>query len=498
VPSAMRRPGPHAVAACIGLVAAAIHARSLSFEFTDLDDRDLIVDDYAFLRQPAAILRAFARPYLSIVDGEHPYYRPLVTISYVLDARWTGLRPVGYHLTNVILHAAASVLLYALLRRLAFGEGVTLLAALVFAVLPVLTAAVAWIPGRNDSLLAVFAFSSWLFFLRDAERPSWIDRSLHLVFFSLALLTKETALALPLVCAIHLCLVEPTAFARIRRSRDALFVAGGWLVIVLTRVLARPVPGDTGATELWRGPGLVLASLGQLVLPTNLSLFSIAADLPLWPGVLAASVLVVAARLAPGVRWRVATLGGATFLLFLLPTLLVPGTLIQNSRLYLPAAGVVVSAAEIVRALWARDRTLVLSSFATTVAALAAVTIGYEGSFRDRRSFAKNAVDAAPHSPLAHFCLGQSYQRDGASDRALAEYRLALQLGATYVVHNNMGVIFMADGRWPEAERELREELAVDPRYIRAYRNLAIVLRHEGRLEESRRAEEQADQLEPP
>jgi Flp pilus assembly protein TadD len=190
-------------------------------------------------------------------------------------------------------------------------------------------------------------------------------------------------------------------------------------------------------------------------------------------------------------------LGGATFVFFLRPVRLLPGTLIQNSRLYLPLIGVVLSFAEIARALAARERALVLSSLGATLSALAAVTVGYEGTFRDRKAFARSAVDAAPHSPLAHFCLGQTYQIDGADDRALVEYRLALLQGATYVVHNNIGVIYMAGARWSDAERELREELVADPRYARAYRNLAVVLRHEGRLEESRQAEEQAGRLGP-
>jgi Flp pilus assembly protein TadD len=63
-------------------------------------------------------------------------------------------------------------------------------------------------------------------------------------------------------------------------------------------------------------------------------------------------------------------------------------------------------------------------------------------------------------------------------------------------VHNNIAVIDMAHGRWAEAEHELREELALDSRYARAYDNLAIVLRHEGRADEARAAAETARLLE--
>ena len=119
------------------------------------------------------------------------------------------------------------------------------------------------------------------------------------------------------------------------------------------------------------------------------------------------------------------------------------------------------------------------------VAALGLVTVGFEGAFRDPGAFAREAVASSPHSPMAHFCLGQVEQRAGDDDRALVEYRTALALGPAEVVHNDIAVIAMKDGRWPEAEAELRAELALNPGYGTAEYNLAIVLRHEARLTEA-------------
>jgi protein O-mannosyl-transferase len=463
------------------LVAAAavlVHGPCVAFDFTYLDDRDLIVEDHAFLAQPASVLRAFGRSYLHVVDAQHAYYRPLVTVSYALDARLSGLRPFGYHLTNVVLHAIASLLFLALARRLALGPIVPGLAALVFAVHPALAPAVAWIPGRNDSLLAVFALGAWLLFLREAARPSWFHRLFHLALFWLALLTKETAVVIPVVCAAHLALVEPGAWPRLRRSRSLWVLAGGWALGIAGRLLIHPYSGGGAARDVVHNLPLMAASLGQLTLPVNPAPFSVTADLPIWPGLLAGALIATATCTVPGIRPRVVALGAAAFVLLSSPALAVPGALVQNSRLYLPACGVLVALAEIVRAL-ARERTVLVAFSGVTVVALAAITVAYEGTFRDRRAFAHAVVAAAPHSPLAHFCLGQSYQLDGDADRALAEYRMALALGAAYGVHNNIAVLYMANARWPEAEHELREELAIDPLYAPANRNLDIVLRRE-------------------
>jgi Flp pilus assembly protein TadD len=217
--------------------------------------------------------------------------------------------------------------------------------------------------------------------------------------------------------------------------------------------------------------------------------------------VLAALAIAAGARFVHGVRPRVVALGMSAFVLLLLPVLATPGTLVLDNRLYLPACGVLLAIAEIVRAA-AFERPepippkLLVGLSAIGLLVLVAITAGYEESFRDRRTFARAAVAGAPHSPLAHFCLGKAYQTDGDDDRALAEYETSLALGPGEVVHNNIAVIHMAHARWEDAERELRQELAIDPRYARAYDNLAIVLRHEGRDEESRAATETARVLE--
>ncbi len=471
-----------------------VHGRSIAFGFTYLDDRDFIVDDQPFLARPAGLLGAFRRAYMHVVDAQHAYYRPLVTLSYALDAQWSGVRAGGYHLTNVVLHLVASLLFLALLRHLALGPIVTRVAALAFAVHPVLASAVAWIPGRNDSLLAVFALSSWLLFLRGERGSSWLARGLHLVAFGLALGTKETAVVIPAVCVLHVALLEPDTWVRLRRSRSLLILVFGWSVVITGRAVVHPHAASATVRELARNLPLAAAGLGQLAMPVDPSLIQVRSDVPVWPGLAAGALFAAALSFLPGVRRRVVALGAVAFVLFMGPALVVPGELVLESRLYLPACGFLIGVAEIVRAI-ARDRAPLVAFSAVTIAALAAITTAYEETFRDRRTFARAAVASAPHSALAHFCLGQTYQIDGDPDRALAEYRMALALGASYAVHNNMAVIHMAGARWTDAEIELRQELALDPGYARAYRNLGIVLRRQGRVDEALAADRRADAL---
>ncbi|MBD3236107.1 MAG: hypothetical protein GF330_05345, partial [Candidatus Eisenbacteria bacterium] len=82
-------------------------------------------------------------------------YRPLTSLTYRLQRGWTGTAPVPFHLLNVLLHAATSLLAYAVLRRLFTRQGWALPIALLFAVHPLHTEAVTGIVGRAELLAAL-------------------------------------------------------------------------------------------------------------------------------------------------------------------------------------------------------------------------------------------------------------------------------------------------------------------------------------------------------
>jgi tetratricopeptide (TPR) repeat protein len=467
----------HLDAGLVAGVALAVHVRTLAFGFTGLDDRDLVVGDRAFLADPASLLHVFGRAYLHVVDATHAYWRPLVTASYVMDALWSGVRPLGFHATNVALHAIASVLVLLLLRRLRAGRVTTLLGGLVFAVHPALASAVAWIPGRNDELVAALGLASWLALRRRRT-------ALHLGLFALALMAKETAVALPLVWV-----AERAGGSRVWSAWG--WRVGAWAGLVALRLAVHPSAPHATLHDVAASLPLFAASLGQLAVPVRPTALAVLEDLPLWPGVLVAALGALVTWRWSRVRRRVVAFGALVFAATLAPSLLVPGTLVLGSRLYLPMVGVLLVATELARALGA-ERKALLAFGGVGLVALGVLTVAFEGSFRDEASFAREAVAGSPRSPLAHVCLGQARQRAGDDDGALAEYRAALALGPAEVAHNDIAVILMKRARWPEAERELRAELAANPSFAAAYYNLGIVLRREGRPRESCEAAREA------
>ncbi|MHC4920438.1 MAG: hypothetical protein ACYTKC_12690, partial [Planctomycetota bacterium] len=144
-----------------------------------------------------------------------PQWYPLVHTTFWVEFQWWGLNPLGYHLTNVLIHIASTVLLFFVLRRLAVPGA--LLAAAVFGLHPVMVESVAWITERKNVLSLFCYLAALLCYLRferldtadrDTADPNatappgprpWKYHALALVLFACALLSKTVTCSMPAV-----------------------------------------------------------------------------------------------------------------------------------------------------------------------------------------------------------------------------------------------------------------------------------------------------------
>lgn len=473
--------------AWLALAIFLIYGQTLAFGLVLLDDNILIgeklplLSDWANL--PAIFTQgAFLKSGLSA--GTDTFYRPVLVLSFMVDAHLKQGSLAVLHLSNMVFHAAAAALVLGLFLKTGQSRGRAFFLALIFAVHPLLAQAVAWAPGRTDSLLAVFVLASFNSFMDLLSEPRWKHGLMHLAFLALALLTKELAVVVPALCVWYIVLFGGGTLS----ARRKIGLAAGWLALLLGWRVARALAltgggGYTAAAaagSVWSNLPEALVYWGKMVLPCGLTTYPILADARLGAGV--AALLLAAAALALSKTVAVKRLLWAVgwFFFFLLPSFVYPADSIVpvffDYRGYLSLIGVLFLLAEVG---WVKTAVLeenICLAAGLLVLALGAGAAAHARDYRDSRAYWRSAVAGSPHSAFAHKQLGTVYYLRGALPEAVAEYRTALELNPSEpMARNNLGVIEMGAGHRDEARRLYLGELAVNPNYDDALFNLGLV-----------------------
>jgi tetratricopeptide (TPR) repeat protein len=466
------------------------------------------------------------------------YYRPLVNIVYMLDYNIFGLTSWGFHLTNVILHTGVSVLVFlvtALLinkpqppqpqsieqcnatpaHALAGAENLTVpfVAALLFAVHPIHTEAVAWASGVQDVSFTFFYLLSFYFYLK-TEGVWGKGFVLSLVFFFFAALSKEPALTLPILLIAYDysfkrdSILHPkpeTIYLLLKRYLPYMVVAGIYLILrtyAIGGVAPVKAHTDLSAYQYFINVFPLFAQyLGKLILPVNLNaayVFHPIHSLLEWRGILAVAVTVgfiVILYFAKN-RNKVAFFSLLWMVIPLLPVFYIPALgehTFAERYLYLPSVGFVILVS--LGIFWV-GRLDVLKVRAKGYFVLSAVliiaglystgTVKRTPVWRDELTLWSDTVKKSPDSYISHNNLGFAYNNMGRTDEAIAELILALRLKPDYAkAHNNLGNSYYEQGRIYEAIVEYKEAIRLKPDHAKAHNNLGLAYDMLGRTDEA-------------
>ena len=414
------------------VVVFAVYANSLAGEFV-FDDQYLVL----VYSRPRSLSHLFEM----MMDS----YRPVRNLSYVLDYLVWGARPFGFHLTNVLMHAANAALVFLLARRLTLGAAAAFLTALIFAVHPMQTDAVAYISGRRDVLFTLFYLAALHCYLTYHARRRFRFFALFLLCWACSLMAKEMAVSLPLLIFLwNFCDrwgAEPGAWLhRTARAARHAFGKDRWLYLVLAvtgaafvwyLLFVRHASGraDSSGLHYWGGSFWATALtvvrvqawyLKQLIWPTPIAQYFGAFDLStsladwrVW-----ASLVLVGSAVAAGFvllgRHRLMAFAVLSYFALLLPvSQIIPHhELLADHYLYLPIMSFGLLAALLVERLATGSRRA--RQFAYAAATLAAVLFGVmtiirNGDWQNELSVWQANYAAVPHSPRASYNLGAQY-----------------------------------------------------------------------------------------
>jgi Flp pilus assembly protein TadD len=449
------------------------------------------------------------------------HYIPLTWLSLGLNHALGGMEPWGYHLGNLLLHAANTALLFLVARRLLAvavtgddrthpperGAAVSLgaaVAALLWALHPLRVESVAWITERRDVLCGFFYLLAVLAYLQGATRKHsltgrWLVASL--VAFAAALGSKAIAMTLPLtllvldVYPLRRHRLGWPALAREKLGHFALAAVGagvaswavtrgaGWTSYDAYGLEARLAM--TGYS-VWFYPWKVVwpERLSPLYeLPPRIRLLD--AEF-LWPtvGVIAVTaILLLARRRLPG---ALAAWLHSIIVLAPVSGIAHAGHQLAHDRYsYLSGLGFAVLAGAGVtwigrqRARKQVGRWVLGTTVTAIVLALAGLGAGtwvQSRVWRDSESLWRSAVTADPTCALCRQKLGAVLQTAGLHREAEVELTRAVALRPERpTAHNSLGALFVDQGRLGEAETEFREAIRLAPEYGEATANLGAL-----------------------
>jgi tetratricopeptide (TPR) repeat protein len=514
----------------LAVLTVALYAPVLRCQFLDFDDSVYVTANRHVQAgvNGAGVIWAFSHP----VGGN---WHPVTVLSHMLDCQIYGLRPWGHHLTNVLLHAANTVLLFLLLTKLTGAVGRSLLVAALFAAHPAHVESVAWVAERKDVLCSFFFLLAIWTYVR--QRRWW-----SVVLFALALMSKPMAVTLPFV----LLLLDYWPLGRFPNVKWKSLITEKWPYLALSAlwcwitVQAQGIDRAIATTsELSMGERLnhslisYVKYMQMLVFPWHLAaLYPYRHHEPILWGAGAALFLALVTWCA----WRRTWLGVGWlwFVGMLVPVIglvQVGGQAWADRYVYLPSIGFFIAvvwlgaewtarfptvklfAPMLVAALalmtleeipyWYDTNSLFSRAMEVTTDNYSAMTLAAaaaedEGNRGKALLLCRKAEELKPQYPDVHFYLGRALEEAGNKKQALEEYMIAVRLQPSFDAARVMAGLLLADEKkFGDAVEQYKAALEANPESAAAQSDWGLALLQQGLWSESIPHYQAALQLDP-
>jgi tetratricopeptide (TPR) repeat protein len=461
----------------------------------------------------------------AFTTGHAGYWIPLTWLSYMAEVQAGAVNAGGHHVTNVLLHIANTLLLFALLRRSTGATGRSLLVAALFAAHPLHVESVAWITERKDVMSTFFLMLAILSYVGYVRRPSAGRYVVVAAWFACSLMAKPMAVTFPFL----LVLLDVWPLSRVTVGRDGTAASQAaprrvtWKSAVLEKVPLLALAIASGIVTL-----VAQHSVGAVANPENvgpaarvataLTAYTTYLWKTVWPAGLAAfypyqsaarlwaaggallvlvgiSVLVLRLR-----RYPYLAVGWFWYVISLVPVigLIQVGNQSMADRFtYVPLIGLFILVSWGVPSLF-RTRQRVVSALAVSaVVACAVVAHAQVQAWKSDDTLWTHALDVIPDNFFAHNSLGRRLYDGGRTNEAAQHFSEAVRLGPDFPdAHNNLGLVFLRQGRLDDAIAQFREAIRLGPT-AEALNALSAALAQRGDLDEAIARGLEAVRLEP-
>lgn len=496
------------------LVALALlpYLQTLRHDFVNYDD-NLYVSENPHVQQGLTI-DSIAWAFTNAKGGN---WHPLTWLSHMADVSVWGSKPGGHHFTNVILHAANTVLLFLVFAQMTGGIWRSALVAALFAVHPLHVESVAWVAERKDVLSTFFGLLALCAYSRYARAPS-IKRYLLVVgLFVLGLMAKPMLVSFPFILLLldiwplrrwKLWQVEDQEEVspeskltnRVLLEKIPLFIVAAIfsVITVVSQGAAKNISNSDALPFFNRLSNAIVGYvlyLEKLFLPTNLAVFY-----P-HPGhwrltVIGTSALLLLVITAVTILYRRQfpwlLIGWLWFVVTLIPVIglvQVGWQSIADRYTYIPSIGIFIMAA------WSIPATGSAFASRASIAIVCAIIAAFSFLTWEQVSYWKNSRTLFAHAArvtygnyIAHENLGNAFEAEKNLDGALELYRLSANERPKYAktkIHENIANVLIQQQRNEDALAELRYAIELDPHSSTAFNSMGSIMLIDGRISDA-------------
>jgi len=508
----------------LAVVIWVVFGQTLRHEFVNYDDELYVYENPVV--QKGLTWEGFR---WALAYGNIGHWHPLTWLSHMLDCQLYGLQAGGHHLTNLLLHGAAAILLFLVLRQMTGFLWRSAFVAAVFAIHPLRVESVAWVAERKDVLSAFFFMLTLWAYTRYAQavtgdkcrvtrtvetaRAPGLSRVtchvslfyyLVLLFFALGLLSKNMLVTMPFVLLLldywplnRLSGFSPQVLLRRVAEKIPLFILTAASCVATALVPEKVTPGQLPfGLRMENAVVSYVTYLWQMIHPSGLAcLYPNPTNyLPLWQvaGALGLLLAISGAVFALRKTRPYLVIGWLWYVGMMIPVI----GIVQISYYahadrytYLPQIGLYLLLTWAVADLCAgwRHRRVMLGGFSTIIlVALIFCARTQAAYWRNSETLWNHTLASTSDNAVAHYNLGNVLLQKGRVNEAITQYQKALQIKPDKEeACNNLGNALLQKGNVDEAITHYQKVLQINPEFAEAHYNLGNALLQKGSVDEA-------------
>lgn len=475
------------------ILGALVYSNSLSVQFV-WDDYSLI-ENNPYIRSIHSLPDILTKTMGTGAGKQGVYYRPLQTISFMIDYHLGGLSIEVCHITNNLLHILVALCVYWLAYLVSANKFLSFLTSILFISHPVHVESVTYLSGRSGILTALFMLLCFIFYIKYTNAKGKISFVFMVFSYIFALLSKENALILPaLLLLYHYAFgkkIKAPAFTAI------LSIASAYIALRVLILKSAFLNTSAIGSVLERIPGFfaaILTYIRLLLFPFGLhinygsKLFHFS-DIQVIGGIFILCFLCILV-FKQRKNNQLLFFSMSWFLIALLPVSnLYPLPFYMAEHfLYFPSLGFFLIIAGGIRQFYNIKRTKLYAALFTLCVVIfyCSLTIKQNSYWNDSIGLYKRSLQFTPNNTDMLINLSNEYSNANKNGEAIKTLHRVIEINPDDArAYNNIGRCYVLTGQYDKAIRAIRKALIINPNFAGAYYNLGLIFKRINKPEEA-------------